>query len=685
MSVVYLAEHLRLGRKVAFKVLAPHLAEDPGFRERFIRESRIAAGLDHPNIVTVYDAGEIGGLLYISMRYVEGSDLGRVLTQDGAIDPWRTLTIVSQVGSALDAAHTEGLVHRDVKPGNILLSQPDSSVERAFLSDFGVTKRMTSTQALTRTGGFVGTVDYVAPEQIQDQPVDGRADVYSLGCVIYQCLSGRIPFPRPTEIATIYAHIQDETPQLPEGTYPAMNPVIARALAKDKDDRYPTCTALVEAARSNIHGNAPTDVHTKPDAIAADTKEMQVPLRPRRRRPAWIVAAAIVVVAGITTLTIALAGLDHGVGAPPASPSGSATTGPSALTRLYWVTENRSVFAHASGQTAFTNAITIPGPDVIAIGHADDPTEDAVVWTKSGQRWERHYVAGKDAPGFQKLEGIAWVNDSRVVVVGYGGGAVSWYSDDQGKTWTAGTGLVGGNDAKVVVQAPDGTIWALGPGAAWTSTDGAAWSPADGSAFADGYAFGAVPYGDTVIAVGAAGLGGSRDAAAWLLKNGTWNSVQLPGSTMEGDQYLHDIDFDPDTGGIVAVGVDATNLNKQRALVWTSENGTTWLSRTIPGGANDGLNSVLFYSGSSHRRPTFIAGGWDGSGPDSNASVWYSSDGSRWTRQPPSNATYQLEGLGAQSIRALVPYGPGGIDVYAFGVSGIGKTGKARLWRGGLT
>src|SRR5262245_6705945 len=121
MSVVYLAEHLRLGRKVAFKVLAPHIAEDPAFRERFIRESRIAAGLDHPNIVTVYDAGEIDGRLYISMRFVEGSDLGHVLTHDGAIDPWRTLTIASQVGSALDAAHVEGLVHRDVKPGNILL------------------------------------------------------------------------------------------------------------------------------------------------------------------------------------------------------------------------------------------------------------------------------------------------------------------------------------------------------------------------------------------------------------------------------------------------------------------------------------------------------------------------------------------------------------------------------------
>ncbi len=196
-SVVYLAEHLRLGRRAALKVLAQHLADDEAFRERFIRESRIAAALDHPNVVTVYDAGEVDGNLYISMRHVEGSDLGRLLAAEGALEPSRAISILSQIASALDAAHAQGLVHRDVKPANMLVEStadmPD--FDRAYLSDFGISKRTTSREGLTRTGQFVGTVDYVAPEQITGEPVDGRTDVYSFGCVLFECLSGRVPFP----------------------------------------------------------------------------------------------------------------------------------------------------------------------------------------------------------------------------------------------------------------------------------------------------------------------------------------------------------------------------------------------------------------------------------------------------------------------------------------------------------
>jgi hypothetical protein len=389
-------------------------------------------------------------------------------------------------------------------------------------------------------------------------------------------------------------------------------------------------------------------------------------------------------------LAIALAARGHpSVGAsetsPPSSPADS-TNGPPTPMRLLWVPEDRSVFGHASGQIAFTDAITIPGPEVIAVGHADDPNEDAVVWTKVGERWKRDYVAGRDLPGFQKLEGIAWVDHRRVVVMGYGGGPVSWYSDDKGKTWTAGTGLVGGNDAKAIVEANDGTIWALGPSAAWTSTNGASWAPADGSPFADGYASSAVAYGDTVVAVGAAGPLGSRDAAAWILEEGTWTRVELPGSSMNGDQYLHDVTFDRTSGRIVAVGADATDLDKQEALAWTSDDGRTWHAvDAVPGGVNEGLNTVLFMPGPSDSEGTFIAGGWSGaSGPTSDAAIWYSTNGGEWVRERRSSATYALGGPGAQAIRALVPFGPGGIDVYAFGVNGIGITGEARLWRGSL-
>src|SRR5262245_9296186 len=208
-SVVYLAEHLRLGRKVALKVLAPHLAEDEVFRERFIRESKIAAGLDHPNIVTIFDAGEVEEGLYLSMRYVRGSDLGKVLRDKGSLDGPRTIRILSQIASALDAAHDNGLVHRDVKPGNVLLESARDRWDLAYLSDFGIAKRTTTGLGLTQTGQFVGTVDYVSPEQIMGEPIDRRTDEYSLGCVLFQCLSGHVPFPSEADVGTIYSHLND--------------------------------------------------------------------------------------------------------------------------------------------------------------------------------------------------------------------------------------------------------------------------------------------------------------------------------------------------------------------------------------------------------------------------------------------------------------------------------------------
>jgi serine/threonine protein kinase len=687
MSVVYLAEHLRLGRRVAFKVLAPQFAEDPGFRQRFMRESRTAAALDHPNIVTVYDAGEFDGLLYISMRYVEGSDLSRVLSEDGAIERWRTLTIVSQMGSALDAAHAEGLVHRDVKPGNILLSQPGTPLERAFLSDFGVTKRMTTSEALTRTGQFVGTVDYVAPEQILGGSVDGRTDVYSLGCVLYQCLSGQIPFPRPTDVATIYAHLHDKTPVLPEAAFPGMDPVITRALAKEKEDRYPSCTALVEAARSNLREGAETEVRAAPTGISEETTEMPALRQPPWRRTGWILAAAIAI-AVVAAIAIALAGREPGtVGATsPSSPSLPTTTttipsgAPFDPARLHWNKENRSTFAQATGEVAFTDAIS-RGRDVIAVGHADDRDEDAVVWTKVAGLWRRHYVAGRDLPGDQKLDGIASVGTNRLVTVGYDSGhAVGWYSDDGGASWAAVTGLDGGTDAKAVVEAPDGTIWALGPGAVWTSPDGASWSFAPSSAFpSDAYAWNAIVYGDGVVAVGqGTGPSGSADAAVWLLRDGAWARIDPPTFDVPGRQYLRDVSVDPVTDRLVAVGTDP---DLGDAVVWTSDDGATWQrTASLPGSRYQGLSSVFFMPGTPG---SFIAGGWNGgSEAQKDAAIWYSRDGIEWLLERGRTETYDLGDRGAQEIRALVPFGSGGIVAYAFGVQGVGKAGQPRLWNG---
>jgi WD40 repeat protein/tRNA A-37 threonylcarbamoyl transferase component Bud32 len=248
MGVVYLAEHRRLERQVALKVLAPELAESDGFRERFLQESRIAAGLNHPNVIPIHDAGEADGVLFIAMRYVEGVDLADLIDRDGPLPVTRALAIVSQVAGALDAAHARGLVHRDVKPGNVLIAEGD----HAYLTDFGVTKQVSdSVVGMTAAGEVLGTVAYMSPESIEGEEADHRADVYSLGCVLYECLTGSPPFEGSRPMAVMFAHVQEEPPaasasrpELPV----ALDAVVARALAKEPDQRYSTCRELAQAA-----------------------------------------------------------------------------------------------------------------------------------------------------------------------------------------------------------------------------------------------------------------------------------------------------------------------------------------------------------------------------------------------------------------------------------------------------
>jgi serine/threonine protein kinase len=213
MGVVYLAEHKRLKRKVALKVLAPELADDERFRDRFIRESEIAASLDEPNVLPVYDAGEQDGSLYIAMRYVVGTDL-RGLIDESPLTLEDALTVVDGVARALYAAHSRGLVHRDVKPGNILIvrSTDSRAIEHVYLTDFGLTKRSASRSGLTGTGVFVGTLEYAAPEQFEGTALDPRTDVYSLGCVLFACLVGEPPFRREQDAAVMYAHLHDPPP-----------------------------------------------------------------------------------------------------------------------------------------------------------------------------------------------------------------------------------------------------------------------------------------------------------------------------------------------------------------------------------------------------------------------------------------------------------------------------------------
>ncbi len=252
MSVVYVAEDLRLRRKVALKLLAAELAEDESFRARFLHESELAASIDHPNIIPIYEAGATEDILFIAMRYVVGRDLGKRL-QRGRLDPADAIGILAQVASALDAAHARGLVHRDVKPSNVLLdagARPDGA-DHVYLADFGLTRHVSEEPAGGDDANLLGTIDYVAPEQIAGEEVDGRADVYSLGCVLYECLVGQPPFRRDSELAVVFAHLEAEPPA-PSAERPelssALDAVIARALAKEPEQRYRSCRELVHAA-----------------------------------------------------------------------------------------------------------------------------------------------------------------------------------------------------------------------------------------------------------------------------------------------------------------------------------------------------------------------------------------------------------------------------------------------------
>ena len=285
MSVVYLAEDLRLKRRVALKLLAAGLAEDESFRDRFLRESELAASIDHPNIVPIYEAGATEDLLFIAMRYVEGRDLKERL-QRGPLDPTDAIGIVAQVGSALDAAHVRGLVHRDVKPSNVLLdtgARPDGS-DHVYLADFGLTRRVSEEAGIGDDGHLMGTIDYVAPEQIAGEEIDGRADVYSLGCVLYECLVGQPPFRSDSEIAVVFAHLETEPPP-PSAGRPelpaALDAVIARALAKDPEERYSSCRELARAALEVAVEDASrrlVDVASRAAAGRSDLSEVEAEL-----------------------------------------------------------------------------------------------------------------------------------------------------------------------------------------------------------------------------------------------------------------------------------------------------------------------------------------------------------------------------------------------------------------------
>jgi serine/threonine protein kinase len=253
MGAVYEATQLSLHRVVALKLLAPNLSDDPGFRARFEREGQVQAALDHEHIVAVYEAGQSEYGLFLAMRLIAGPTLKRLIL-DGELDPRRTVRLLTQVATALDAAHDAGLIHRDIKPQNILIGRGD----HAYLADFGLIKAPDEAR-LTGTGQFIGTIDYVAPEQIQGEPATPASDCYSLAGVLYECLTGEVPFPKPSEAATLHAHVMSPPPVVSEirpDLPPALDGVIAQGMAKDPWSRPSRAAELIQSASRALSSSA---------------------------------------------------------------------------------------------------------------------------------------------------------------------------------------------------------------------------------------------------------------------------------------------------------------------------------------------------------------------------------------------------------------------------------------------
>src|SRR3954454_11034943 len=398
MGIVYKATQIALGRRVALKLIAADVARDASFRERFKREWLTAASIDHPNVIPLYEAGEADEHLFIAMRYVEGLDLAALISREPSFDPARAVNIVAQIASALDAAHKKGLVHRDVKPANILIAGQDDHV---YLTDFGLTKSASSQSALTKTGMFVGPLDYTSPEQIRGEAADARTDVYSLGCVLYQALTALLPYDRDSDVAKMYAHLNEEPPSViaarPEA--PAgLDAVVARAMAKEPADRYQTAGELGRAALAALQGELPEAPRESP--------------WPRRKKIALAAALPAVLVAGLAAAGLAAAGVCGGGDDPPAQ-----AALPTATATAAKPTATATATAPPAGDPHPVATVKVgKGPEGISVSAGRVFVADGDAGTLSVIDGDPNKViasadAGKTPDGVVAGKGVVWMTD----------------------------------------------------------------------------------------------------------------------------------------------------------------------------------------------------------------------------------------------------------------------------------
>ena len=466
MAVVFRARDERLERQVALKVLSPALTTDESFRRRFIRESRSAAAVDHPHIIPVFDGGEADGVLFLAMRYVPGGDAGSLVRRSGPLPSARAAAIIAAVASALDAAHAAGLVHRDVKPGNMLIDARPGHADHVYLSDFGLTKGAVST-ALTGTGHFMGTLDYCAPEQIQGGTVDGRTDEYALACAAFELLSGQPPFPREEGMAVLYAQLSAAPPSLVSrrpGLPPGVDEVLRRAMAKAPDDRYPSCGQFA-AALGNALGHQPPDSgnHLSP---ALDHPATEV---------AWIGTQGV-----RDSRPTQDAAPGPAVPTAPAAPTGPRSSGNAGLRRGILAVASIAVLA---GGGAF-GAVVLTGTTGNAPGHPASPGTTHSVGSAAGlaQRPESSPATGSashsaapphaagtytivrtltDPGATRQVDSVTFSGHGRTLVTGdMNGNAYVWSTASGRQSAT----LRGSSGVKVFSSAisPDGTLAATG-------------------------------------------------------------------------------------------------------------------------------------------------------------------------------------------------------------------------------
>ena len=542
MGVVYRALDTRLDRPVALKLIAPELAEDPQFRERFLRESRLAAAIDHGNVLPIYEAGEHDGQLFLAMRFVQGTDLKARLRERKTLPPEETLSILARVADALDAAHARGLVHRDVKPANVLLDERG----HPYLSDFGLTKEAGG--ASTRTGHIVGTLDYLAPEQIRGEGIDGRTDQYALACMLYECLGGRPPFARPTEAEVLWAHMQDDPPPL--RGYEQLDPVLARGLAKDRDDRYPTCGELLAAAHTAVGLEAPA-------------------IRRRRLRIGrrlLLAGAALVAAAGIAVAVVELTGEESSALAAPAP--------------------NSVVEIDASGNKPVAQVAVGSNPAALAVDrsavwalNADDQTISRIDRKTKAQKT---FSVGTTPTDLAVGEGSVWVGNGTEsptsVSIGPILSSVSRVDPDTfavlGTSRLPSQGEGGVQGDSLVVGA--GAIWAINPDLTISRLDSQS-----------GKVVARVPTSVVEIAAGANGvLWGLRAPPKPGLVRVDPRTNAVTATIRIGSEGLSDI----------AVGAGAVWVSDTNGVVWRINPGRRATQRTIA--LARGVDSLAFGSGS---------------------------------------------------------------------------------------